>query len=38
MLRNDIKENRHLRLPELFKQLNAKLRGYFNYYGANPCF
>ena len=23
------KKNRHLRLPELFKQLNAKLRGYY---------
>jgi RNA-directed DNA polymerase len=28
------KLNRHLRLPELFKQLNAKLRGYFNYFGV----
>ncbi len=28
------KQNRHLRLPELFHQLNAKLRGYFNYYGV----
>ena len=28
------KENRHLRLPELFKQLNAKLRGYYNYFGV----
>jgi group II intron reverse transcriptase/maturase len=28
------KANRHLRLPELFKQLNAKLRGYFNYFGV----
>jgi len=28
------KKNRYLRLPELFKQLNAKLRGYFNYYGV----
>jgi RNA-directed DNA polymerase len=28
------KQNRHLRLPELFKQLNTKLRGYFNYYGV----
>lgn len=28
------KQNRHLRLPELFNQLNAKLRGYFNYYGV----
>ena len=32
------KQNRHLRLPELFKQLNAKLRGYFNYYGVNGNF
>jgi RNA-directed DNA polymerase len=32
------KKNRHLRLPELFKQLNAKLRGYFNYYGVNGNF
>lgn len=29
------KKNRHVRLPELFKQLNTKLRGYFNYYGVN---
>ena len=28
-----IKENRHRRLPGLFKDLNVKLRGYFNYYG-----
>jgi group II intron reverse transcriptase/maturase len=27
------KENRHLRLAELFEQLNAKLRGYYNYFG-----
>jgi group II intron reverse transcriptase/maturase len=40
-LRNSLKHfnewckgNRHLRLPELFMQLNAKLRGYFNYYGV----
>ena len=39
-LRNSLKrfnewcrQNRHLRLPELFRQLNAKLRGYYNYYG-----
>jgi group II intron reverse transcriptase/maturase len=32
------KENRHLRLPELFKQLNAKLRGYYNYYGVHGNF
>jgi RNA-directed DNA polymerase len=29
------KENRHLRLNELFRQLNAKLRGYYNYYGVH---
>jgi len=29
-----IKENRHRRLPDLFKLLNAKLRGYFNYFGV----
>jgi RNA-directed DNA polymerase len=29
------KENRHLRLPVLFKRLNAKLRGYYNYYGVH---
>lgn len=28
------KANRHLRLEELFKKLNAKLRGYYNYYGV----
>jgi hypothetical protein len=32
------KENRHLRLPVLFKQLNAKLRGYYNYYGVHGNF
>lgn len=32
------KQNRHLRLRELFEQLNSKLRGYYNYYGmhGNP--
>jgi RNA-directed DNA polymerase len=29
------KENRHLRLPDLFKQLNAKLTGYYNHYGVH---
>jgi group II intron reverse transcriptase/maturase len=29
------KENRHLRLSVLFKRLNAKLRGYYNYYGVH---
>lgn len=29
------KENRHLRLKQLFERLNAKLRGYYNYYGVN---
>jgi group II intron reverse transcriptase/maturase len=29
-----IKTNRHLYLPDLFKMLNAKLRGYFNYFGV----
>ena len=29
------KEHRHLRLPELFQRLNAKLRGYYNYYGVH---
>ena len=40
-LRNSIKrfnewckENRHLRLPELFSRLNAKLRGHYNYFGV----
>jgi RNA-directed DNA polymerase len=28
-------ENRHLRLRVLFKQLNVKLRGYYNYYGVH---
>ena len=28
------KENRHLRLPELFSRLNAKLRGHYNYFGV----
>ena len=28
------KDNRHRRLPELFKALNAKLRGYYNYFGV----
>jgi RNA-directed DNA polymerase len=29
------KENRHLRLSVLFQRLNAKLRGYYNYYGVH---
>ena len=29
------KENRHRHLPDLFKALNAKLRGYFNYFGVH---
>ena len=29
------KQNRHLKLRELFRRLNAKLRGYYNYYGVN---
>jgi group II intron reverse transcriptase/maturase len=29
------KQHRHLRLKEQFRQLNAKLRGYYNYYGVN---
>jgi group II intron reverse transcriptase/maturase len=29
-----IKTNRHLFLPDLFKMLNSKLRGYFNYFGV----
>jgi RNA-directed DNA polymerase len=29
------KDNRHRRLPDLFKTLNAKLRGYFNHYGLH---
>lgn len=28
------RNNRHRRLPELFKALNAKLRGYYNYFGV----
>jgi len=28
------KANRHLRLDLLFRKLNAKLRGYYNYYGV----
>lgn len=29
------KKNRHQRVGEQFKRLNAKLRGYYNYYGVN---
>ena len=29
------KKNRHLRMKEQFQRLNAKLRGYYNYYGVN---
>jgi group II intron reverse transcriptase/maturase len=29
------KENRHRYLPDFFKALNAKLRGYFNYFGVH---
>jgi RNA-directed DNA polymerase len=29
------KKNRHRRVREQFKLLNAKLRGYYNYYGVN---
>ena len=29
------KQNRHLRLKEQFRRRNAKLRGYYNYYGVN---
>jgi len=29
------KENRHRRLPDLFKLLNVKLRGYFNHFGVH---
>ena len=29
------RENRHRRLRMLFKQLNTKLRGYYNYYGVH---
>ena len=28
-----IKKNRHRRVIELIPELNAKLRGYYNYYG-----
>lgn len=28
------KENRHRKIPELFKALNVKLRGYYNYFGV----
>jgi len=28
------KENKHRRLMDLFRRLNAKLRGYYNYYGV----
>jgi len=28
------KKNRNMRMTELFKKLNAKLRGYYNYYGV----
>lgn len=30
-----LKENRHRRLPDLFKLLNAKLTGYFNHFGVH---
>lgn len=33
-LKDWIKENRNIKLVELFKKLNAKLRGYYNYYGV----
>jgi len=29
------KKHRHLRIQEQFRRLNAKLRGYYNYYGVN---
>jgi RNA-directed DNA polymerase len=29
------KRKRHLRLGDLFRELNAKLRGYYNYYGVH---
>jgi RNA-directed DNA polymerase len=29
------KKHRHLRIKEQFRRLNAKLRGYYNYYGVN---
>lgn len=28
------RENKHRKLPDLFRRLNAKLRGYYNYYGV----
>jgi hypothetical protein len=28
------KDNRHRKIPELFNALNAKLRGYYNYFGV----
>ena len=28
------RKNRHLKMTELFRKLNAKLRGYYNYYGV----
>jgi len=30
----EIQENRHWRVRKLFKRLNAKLRGYYSYYGV----
>lgn len=30
-----LKENRHRRLPDLFKLLNVKLTGYFNHFGVH---
>jgi len=32
------KKNRNLRLVKLFKRLNTKLRGYYNYYGVHGNF
>lgn len=29
------RDNRHRRLPDLFKAVNAKLRGYYNYFGVH---
>ncbi len=28
------RKNRHLKMTDMFKKLNAKLRGYYNYYGV----
>lgn len=28
------KKNRHMRIDEFFRRINAKLRGYYNYYGV----